>query len=67
MREIPNLNCQLPIHVILGASDYVKMKMQKSPRAGKMNEPIAKITKMGWIIMSPGRESDLFQYIQEYK
>ena len=32
---------ELPIHVILRASDYVKMKMQKCPRIGKINEPIA--------------------------
>ena len=24
-----------------------------------MNEPIAQQTKIGWVIMSPGRESDL--------
>ena len=38
---------ELPIHVILGASDYVKIKMQKCPRVGKINEPIAEQTKMG--------------------
>ena len=27
---------ELPIHVILGTSDYVKVKMQKCPRAGKL-------------------------------
>ena len=31
---------ELPIHVILGASDYVKIKMRKCPREGKINEPI---------------------------
>ena len=50
---------ELPIHVILGASDYVKIKMQTCPRVGKINEPIAEKTRMGWVIMSPGRESDL--------
>ena len=50
---------ELPTHVILRASDYVKIKMQKCPRIGKINEPIAEQTKMGSVIMSPGRESDL--------
>ena len=53
---------ELPIHVILRASDYVKMKMQKCPRIGKINEPIAQQTEMDWVIMSPGRESDLSQF-----
>ena len=56
---------ELPIHVILGASDYVKIKMRKCPRVGKISEPIAEQTKMGWVTMSPGRESDLVHYIQE--
>ena len=50
---------ELPVYVILGVNDYVKIKMQKYPRVGKINEPIAEQTKMGWVIMSPGGESDL--------
>ena len=38
---------ELPIHIILGASDYVKIKMQKCPRVAKINEPTAEQTKMG--------------------
>ena len=57
---------ELPIHVILGASDYVKTKMRKYPRVGKINEPVAEQTKMGWV-MSPGRESDLVHYMQEHQ
>ena len=49
----------LPIHVILGASDHVKIKMQKCPRVGKMNEPIAEQNKMDWVIMSSDGESHL--------
>ena len=41
--EIP----ELLVHVILGASDHVKMKMQKCPRVGTINEPVAEQTKMG--------------------
>ena len=57
---------ELPIHVI-SASDHVKIKMQKCPRVGKINEPIAEQTKMGWVIMSRGREGDLVHYIQEHQ
>ena len=54
---------EMPIHVILGASDYVKIKSQKCPRVGKINEQSAVQTKMGWVIMSPGRENNLGQFI----
>ena len=37
----------------------MKIKMRKCPRVGKINESIAEQTKMGWVIMSPGRESEL--------
>ena len=33
--------------------------MQRCPKVGKINEPIAEQTKMGWVIMSPDEESDL--------
>ena len=46
----------LPIHVILGASDFTKIKT-KAPRIGKIGDPTAELTKLGWIIISPGKES----------
>ena len=50
---------QLLVHIILGASDFAKIKMEKSPRIGKIGEPFAKFTKMGWVMITPGRENDV--------
>ena len=50
---------QLPVHVILGASDFDKIKMEKVRRVGKIGEPFAELIKMGWVMMSPARESDI--------
>ena len=49
----------LPIHVILGANEYTKIKMAGYQRAGAMGEPIAEQTRFGWAIMSSGVEVDL--------
>ena len=47
----------LPIHVILGASDFTKIKAQERPRIGQIGDPVAELTKLEWIIMSPGKKS----------
>ena len=52
-------NKQLPVHIIKRASNFAKIKMEKSPRVGKVGEPIAELTKMGWVMMFPARESDV--------
>lgn len=49
----------LPVHVILGASDYAKIKTRESQRTGAIGEPVAEYTLFGWTIMSPGTETDL--------
>ena len=36
---------QLLVHIILGASDFAKIRMEKSPRVGKMDKPFAKLAK----------------------
>eukprot|EP00794_Sanderia_malayensis_P001494 gene1494-biopygen1238 len=46
----------LPIHVIIGASDFAKIKTPTKPRIGRPGEPIAELTNFGWTIMSPGHE-----------
>ena len=50
---------ELPVHVILGASEYAKLKASSVLRVGKPGEPIAKLIYFGWTIMSPGAESNL--------
>ena len=37
----------LPIHVILGASDFTKIKTKEAPRIGKAEDPTAELTKLG--------------------
>ena len=48
----------LPIHVILRASDFTKVKTKEAPRIMKIGDPIAELTKLRWIIISPGKESN---------
>ena len=50
---------ELPVHVILGVSDYAKTKMQERPRIGQPGDPIDELTRFGWFIKSPGHESNL--------
>ena len=49
----------MPVHVILGVSDYTKIKMHDRLRIGQPGDPIAELTRFGWFIMSPGHESNL--------
>lgn len=49
----------LPIHLILGASEYAKIKTKTSPKVGNPGEPVAELTRYGWTIISPGEEIDL--------
>ena len=48
---------ELPIHVILGASEYSRIKMETKPRIGQPAEPVAELTTLGWTIMSSGKEA----------
>ena len=50
---------ELPIHVILCASEYARLKTSSVPRVGNPGEPVAELTSLGWTIMSPGAETNL--------
>ncbi|XP_022781218.1 uncharacterized protein LOC111322405 [Stylophora pistillata] len=47
---------QIPIHVVLGASEYATIKTSTAQRVGKPGQPVAEKTLLGWTLMSPGRE-----------
>ena len=53
----------LPIHLFLGASELSKIKVKALPRIGQLGEPIAELTRLGWVIISPGRELDVTKII----
>ena len=36
---------QLPVHIILGDSDFAKIKMEKSPRVGKIGKLLRRSPK----------------------
>ena len=50
---------ELPIHLILGASEYSRIKTHTKPKIGKVGEPIAELTSLGWTMMSAGKEVGL--------
>ena len=50
---------ELPIHLILGTSEYTRIKVQEMPRVGQPGEPVAELTRLGWVLMSPGKEVEL--------
>ena len=50
---------ELPIHLILGASEYSRIKTDTKPRIGKAGEPVAELTSLGWTIMSAGKEAHM--------
>ena len=49
----------LPIHLILGASEYSRIKTVTKPMIGSPGEPVAEFTAFGWSMISPGREVSL--------
>ena len=50
----------LPIHLILGTNEYAKIKTGTRPRIGRPGEPVAEYTRLGWTIMSPGKELETY-------
>ncbi len=43
---------QIPVHVVLGASDYAMIKTTTAQKVGLPGQPIAERTLLGWTVMS---------------
>ncbi|KAK3700050.1 hypothetical protein QZH41_004349 [Actinostola sp. cb2023] len=50
---------QLPVHLIIGANDFAKIRTGERLRVGRRGDPVAEFTRFGWTIMSPGADTDL--------
>ena len=48
----------LPVHLILGAAEYSKIKTSEPQRTGSVGNPVAECTRFGWTVMSPGVETN---------
>ena len=46
----------LPVHVILGASEYANIKTKGDVKVGQKGEPVAKYTAFGWVIIAEGKK-----------
>ena len=44
----------LPVHAMLWAKNYTKIKTQERGRVRRPGEPIAELTRIGWVVISPG-------------
>ena len=50
---------ELPIYIILGISDYTKVKTPERARITLPGELTTELTKLGWYIVSSGKEHDI--------
>jgi len=48
----------IPVHFLLGASEWAAIKMPEGPNIGCPGDPIAEKTYLVSTIMSPGKELD---------
>ena len=51
-----NRKRELSVHVI-GLNDHTRIKTQDRLRVGLLEEPIAELKKLGWVILWPGKEN----------
>ena len=56
---------ELPVHIIIGANNFSKITTDMSARIGRTGEPVAELTKFGWMIISPGKEDHSNVYLTQ--
>ena len=49
----------LPVHIMLGANDFAKIRTGERLRVECRGDPVAESTRSGWTVMSPGADSGL--------
>eukprot|EP00795_Rhopilema_esculentum_P015888 gene15888-7220_t len=49
---------ELPVHVILGASEYAKFKTDAKTKIGKPGELVGEHTRLGWKLIFSGADAD---------
>ena len=48
-----------PVHLILGATEFSKIRTRERLRVGRCGDPVAEYSRFGWTIMSRGADQDL--------
>ncbi|XP_028419027.1 uncharacterized protein LOC114544609 [Dendronephthya gigantea] len=56
VNEDPKNRDQIPVHVVLGASEYATIKTRSAQKVGQPGQPVAERTLLGWTLMSSGKE-----------
>ena len=49
---------KLPVNIVLGASNFLEINTNMPARIGKTSEPVARLTKFGWVVMPPGQTNE---------
>ena len=49
--------------MIIGTSEFSKIKTPTKPRVGKPGEPVAEPTQFGWMMMSPAHELEYRKFL----
>ena len=46
----------MPVHILLGASEYASIKAKKDIKVGQKRKPVVEYTTFGWVIIAGGKK-----------